>query len=161
MRKVYISLITIVLFSALPGGAFSQKSFFAPVGAGELSNVPGKQSITPIEFEGVSLNNTEMKNFLWSLPAEKDIIYTRNSTPVLVLPMPDGSHARFHVWESSIQEPGLEAKFPDCIQHQLYSFASHDFCARRRCVHMTMLASLVAELADVQLQSIDSGGSQL
>lgn len=26
--------------------------------------------------------------------------------------MPDGKMAKFHVWESSIQEPGLEAKFP-------------------------------------------------
>ncbi len=113
MRKFYWSLFIISIFSVLPGGAFSQKNFFKPAGSTELALVPGKQAITPTNFEAVKMDEKEMKSFLWSLPAEKDIIYTRNSTPVLVLPMPDGTEARFHVWESSIQEPGLEAKFPD------------------------------------------------
>ena len=113
MRKFHVSLFIAIICSVLPGGAFSQKSFFAPAGTNELSQVPGKRSIVPTKFEAVKLNNNEMKDFLWSLPAEQDIIYSRNSTPVLVLPMPDGTNARFNVWESSIQEPGLEAKFPE------------------------------------------------
>ena len=53
-----------------------------------------------------------MKIFLWSLPAEKNLV-NRQQAPVLELPMPGGGTARFRVWETSIMEPALEAKFPE------------------------------------------------
>ncbi|RYE17634.1 MAG: hypothetical protein EOP51_23540, partial [Sphingobacteriales bacterium] len=113
MKKIYTSLLFIA-FSLLSFiNARAQNDFFADVSAGKLSTVNAKRVIVPQKFRTLGLNNEAMKNFLWSLPAEKTFLYRFNQAPVIELPMPDGRSARFHIWESSIQEPGLEAKFPE------------------------------------------------
>src|SRR5690606_31854740 len=96
-----------------PLSSFSQNNFFESVSAGEISSASGKRLIIPSKFNAVKLDHAGMKNFLWSLPNEQAVYNNRLSAPVLELPMPDGNMARFHVWESSIQEQGLEAVFPE------------------------------------------------
>jgi hypothetical protein len=54
-----------------------------------------------------------IKSFLWSLASEKNINQSRCNTSVLDLPMPNRKTAKFRVWESGIQEPNLQAKFPE------------------------------------------------
>jgi len=111
MRKIYkIPLILLTLFCSF--SAFAQKSFFTDVSETALKAGKEIQTIKPIKFRGVSLNNAALKTFLWSLPSEKNV-YNRKAAPVLEIPLPDGRTGRFNVWESSIQEPGLEAKFPE------------------------------------------------
>ena len=68
--------------------------------------------IVPQKFRTSSMDVSAMKSFLWTLPEEKTIT-NRRQAPVISIPTPDGKSARFYVWESSIQEPGLAAKFPD------------------------------------------------
>ena len=111
MTKIYkISLILMMLFSCSLG--FAQKTFFTDVSESEAKSKSGTRVIIPQKYRTISLDKEGITNFLGGLPSEKNVL-NRKSAPVLELPMPDGRTARFNVWESSIQEPALEAKFPE------------------------------------------------
>jgi hypothetical protein len=112
MKKIYKHFFTVIIVMFLSLTLQSQNIFFADINENAIQQGTSKRVIVPQKFRSVSLNNQELKSFLWSLPSEKNIV-NRKLTPVLLLPTPDGRMAKFHVWESSIQEPGLEAKFPD------------------------------------------------
>ncbi len=112
MRKIYKLNFTVFIFSFLSLSLNAQNLFFADAGENKTLNTTGQRVIVPQKFRTSSLNVQAMKDFLWSLPEEKTVFNTRQS-PVISIPMPDGTTARFNVWESSIQEPGLAAKFPD------------------------------------------------
>lgn len=113
MRKIYkiivASLIAIII--SLP--MLAQKSFFTDAGENKTVQTTGKRVIVPQKFRTSSLNVAALRNFLWSLPSEQSLGNNRIQAPVIELPMPDGKMAKFRLWESSIQEPGLQAKFPE------------------------------------------------
>jgi hypothetical protein len=108
MRKFTLFLFA-VLFCSM---AFGQQNFFTDAGENNTFQTTGLRVIIPQKYRAATLDVQSIKNFLWTLPSEKNVT-NRNLAPVLSLPMPDGKFARFHVWESSIQEPELQAKFPD------------------------------------------------
>ncbi len=111
MRKIYkIPLILFFLFSTF--SLFAQKNFFSDVSESQAKSTSGTRVIIPQKYRTISLDNNSLQNFLRGLPSEKNVI-NRKLAPVLQLPMPDGRTASFNVWESSIQEPALEAKFPE------------------------------------------------
>ncbi|MBI1225309.1 MAG: T9SS type A sorting domain-containing protein [Bacteroidetes bacterium] len=65
----------------------------------------------PQAWRALSLNLDAMRNHLRQAPMESTP--TALSAPLeLELPMPDGSMAAFHIWESPIMEPALAAKYP-------------------------------------------------
>lgn len=113
MRKFYRSLLAICIIALSVEPSFSQNNFFNRAEASELAKVPGERKIVPKAYTALKLDYRAMESFLATLPQEEDVMYTRNTAPVISLPMPDGSSARFRVWESSIQEPELQAKFPE------------------------------------------------
>lgn len=92
---------------------FSQHNFFTDAGANKRVQTDKPMVLVPEKFRTTALDIPAMKSFLWSLPSENAAKANRNLMPVIELPMPDGAMARFQVWESSIQAPELEAKFPD------------------------------------------------
>ncbi len=112
MKKIYrISFIALVLFS-VSISLSAQNAFFTAVSENAISLASGsKRVIVPTKYQTIKADNNQLRSFLWSLPSEKNI--NPNTAPVMEIPMPDGRVARFRVWESSIQEPGLEAKFPE------------------------------------------------
>ncbi len=111
MSKIYkFSLVILVMLISI--STFAQKNFFSDISEGEAKSNSGARVIVPEKYRTVTLDKVAIKNFLWSLPSEKNV-NNRKSTPVLELPMPDGRMAKFNVWESSIQEPALEARFPE------------------------------------------------
>src|SRR5258706_7184927 len=91
----------------------AQNSFFTDAGENTSLNTTGKRVIIPQTYRAAVMEAEPMKDFLWSLPAEETVKYDHNQAPIMELPMPDGKMARFHVWESSIMEPALAAKFPE------------------------------------------------
>lgn len=113
MRKIYHFILGGMFFLSLLSNAQGQNSFFTDAGENRNFSTTGQRVITPAKFRTSQLNVNELKSFLWSLPDEANFLTSRASAPILSLPMPDGSMARFRVWESSIQEPGLEDKFPE------------------------------------------------
>ena len=108
MRKIYFLLCTVLLSFTLQ----AQNSFFVQANESSVSLVNSKRVTIPNKYFTTQANVNQLKDFLWSLPEEKNV-GNRNFAPVIELPMPDGSMAKFNIWESSIMEPGLEAKFPE------------------------------------------------
>jgi Metallo-peptidase family M12B Reprolysin-like len=112
MREIPKLLFTVLLVTISFQLLIAQNRFFTDAGENTIQQTTGKRLIIPEKYRAATLNTQGMKNFLWSLPAEKNL-GNRQQAPVLELPMPGGGTARFHVWESSIMEPGLEQKFPE------------------------------------------------
>ena len=108
MKKIILVFFTVTFCTNL----FAQNNFFTDAGANRQFSTTGQRVITPQKYRANTLNIQGMKNFLWSLPSEKNIS-NRSTAPVVELPMPDGTMATFRVWESSIQEAGLAEKFPE------------------------------------------------
>lgn len=112
MRSIFKSSVAAFLFFLIAVPALAQQGIFNTVAESSISVGNAKRVIIPRQYNLVSANIPQLKNFLWSLPSEQDLP-NFSSAPVMELPMPDGSTARFRVWESSIQEKPLEEKFPD------------------------------------------------
>jgi len=111
----FIKTIFILLISCtISNGLWAQASFFKDADEQSINMQKGssKRDIIPLKYRTVKLDNEAFVSFLKSLPAEKNIL-NRKSTPVLNLPMPDGTIAQFHVWESTIMELGLQEKYPE------------------------------------------------
>ena len=103
MKQFHKLIIVLLCIISISFSSKAQDHFFTDAGANKIIPTSGKRVIIPEKFRTVEANTERLKTFLWSLPSEKNIIWTKNQTPVLELPMPDGSTAKFHVWESSIQ----------------------------------------------------------
>jgi hypothetical protein len=112
MRKFYKHLF-LVFSIILTIDVSAQKNYFSDVSEQSMPFSKEKRDIIPAHYRTLKVDVGALHAFLWSLPKEKDIINNRSQTPVMLIPMPGGGNAKFHVWESSIQEPGLEAKFPE------------------------------------------------
>jgi hypothetical protein len=111
MRTVYHFFFTVIAVLCVSFPLSAQNRFFKDDGANTAKPTAGQQMILPEKFRAVGLETEALRNFLWSLPAETAI--NKTLATVMELPMPDGKMARFRVWESSIMEPGLAAKFPE------------------------------------------------
>lgn len=113
MRKIYKLSLTVFAALTFSSLMFAQNRFFTDAGENRTVQTMGQRVIIPQKFRTSSMDVQAMKNFLWSLPSEQAARANRSQMPVIELPTPDGGMAKFRVWESSIQEPGLQAKFPD------------------------------------------------
>ncbi|MFN4893795.1 MAG: reprolysin-like metallopeptidase [Bacteroidota bacterium] len=113
MRKFYQPIFAGILFIMLANMVQAQNNFFTDAGKNKTLPTMGKRVISPEKFRTSTLDVNGMKNFLSTLPQESAVFYNRSSAPIMTLPMPDGSFVRYRVWQSSVQEPGLEVKFPE------------------------------------------------
>lgn len=113
MRKIYtiFLVLSVLLTSTLISQA--QNNFFSDISERTISTGGAKRIIIPVKFRTTRVDHQALKSFLWTLPDGKIPSFNRNNAAVLTLPKPDGTPARFQVWEASIQEPGLEARFPE------------------------------------------------
>jgi len=112
MKKLYPVFLALLLLFSFSSTLTAQNSFFTAVNENTISPVVNDKANKPSKYKTFGADISSLKTFLWSLPSEKDIA-ARSTGQVLELPMPDGSMAKFRVWESSIMEPALEAKFPE------------------------------------------------
>jgi Metallo-peptidase family M12B Reprolysin-like/Secretion system C-terminal sorting domain len=111
MKKIYQVSFSILFLLSFSFSLLAQNSFFTPMSESAVSLANGNRVIVPTKYNTVKADINQLKSFLWSLPSEKNV--NQNLAPILQIPMPDGRMVRFRVWESSIQEPALEAKFPE------------------------------------------------
>ena len=95
--KIKHSLSLTVLFTIVfQFSLFAQNRFFNYNGENASRPTTGKREIFPQKFGGFTLDIASLKNFLWSLPSESSVTANRNLTPVMEIPMPDGTMAKFH-----------------------------------------------------------------
>ncbi len=113
MQTIYKLTLTVIAAFTITLSVSAQNNFFTDKGESKIVPTTGQRLIVPEKFRTSAVNVNRLKDFLWSLPAENTLMYNRSQAPVISLPMPDGRMARFHVWESSLMEPGLAAKFPE------------------------------------------------
>jgi hypothetical protein len=113
MKKSYsLALLCCAILCSL--SSVAQTVFFTDISENAIKKGSNtKRVIIPEHFRTVTLRTADLRSFLWSLPTEKEVAGRRNQAPVLELPGPDGKPSRFHVWESSIMEPALAARFSE------------------------------------------------
>jgi len=111
MKKIYSLSLTIFFVFTASLSLTAQNNFFADASKAVLSQVQNKREIFPEKYRGLTANVNQLKTFLWSLPSEKN--FGSVGAAIMEIPMPDGSMAKFQVWESSVMEPALQAKFPE------------------------------------------------
>jgi len=112
MKFNFTRFFFLLVASFMGYAASAQQNFFTEAAESSLQKVGQKRVIIPEKYRTLRLDTAAMLPFLRQLPSEQNIV-DRNNTPVLLIPMPDGSTARFHVWESSIMEPALAAAYPN------------------------------------------------
>src|SRR5205085_3999596 len=119
MRKIFLfirqgcerSVLIAFLFAtgiAMP--ATAQVNVWSDIPASSLM-ARTAADIIPVKYRGITPNQAVLKDFLFSLPPEKNIP-VRNSEKIMALPMPDGSYQNFRVVESPIMEKALSDKYP-------------------------------------------------
>jgi hypothetical protein len=113
MKKIYTFIFPIVFMLFAGFSVNAQNNFFSDISERSIQLDGKNRVIIPLKSRTLGLETQAIKSFLWSLPKEDQVRNNRNLAPVLTLPMPDGRTAKFRVWESSIQEPALEARFPE------------------------------------------------
>src|SRR5690349_23692233 len=111
MRLINNLKLTALFILVTSTSLYAQNDYFSNANPPAVTLNNARRLIVPERFRTLSANLPRLRDLLWSLPSEGTA--QRKTAPELVLPMPDGTKARFHVWESSIQEPGLAAKFPE------------------------------------------------
>jgi subtilisin-like proprotein convertase family protein len=112
MKFNFTRFFLLLIVSAAFYSANAQQNFFTDVPESSLQKANQKRVIIPEKYRTLQLDTAGMLSFMRSLPSEQNIT-DRNSTPVLIIPMPDGSLAKFHVWESSTMAPELAAAYPN------------------------------------------------
>lgn len=112
MGRIFGVFLVSLMSAFLSTSAIAQKTFFEITPAPEVAQLAGKRVIIPEKFKAFTLEKSGLKNFLLSLPVEAGVA-NRKQAPVISLPMPDGSMARFNVWNSPVMDPALAAKYPE------------------------------------------------
>ncbi|MEO6723613.1 MAG: reprolysin-like metallopeptidase [Ferruginibacter sp.] len=111
MRSATMKFGCFIIFFLLVTGASAQNSFFRDASESGFNKTGQKRAIIPLKYRTLNLNPTALLNLLKVVPSEKAII-SRNSAPAISIPMPGGDFARFNIWESSVMDPRLAAKYP-------------------------------------------------
>lgn len=101
----------LLMVASISFNANAQQNFFTDVPESLLQKAGDKRIIVPEKYRTLQLDTASLLLFLRLLPSEQNVL-DRNTAPVLEVPMPDGSMAKFHIWESSMMEPGLAQAFP-------------------------------------------------
>ncbi len=112
MKSICRRLTALLLIFLAPFAVQAQNNFFTDIPESVCRAGNHKRVIVPEKYRTLRLDGTALADFLRLLPLESTLA-NRSFAPVITLPMPDGSSARFRVWESPAMDPVLSAKFPE------------------------------------------------
>ncbi len=106
--KLVLVFPLLLLFTQLN----AQRNFWKEIPESAVKATDLKRTIVPDHYKVLSLDTLQMLGVLRSAPLEFSL-QSRQAPLILALPMPDGSVNHFNIVEYSMQEPGLQAQFPD------------------------------------------------
>ncbi|WP_062701064.1 reprolysin-like metallopeptidase [Chryseobacterium indologenes] len=90
------------------------QDFFAAISEKSIRADPKNRAIEPEKYLTYKLDMAGIKSYFNSVPELNDN-ELKNNAPIIVLPMPDGTKAKFKIWKSSVMDPGLAQKFPQLV----------------------------------------------
>jgi PKD repeat protein len=113
MKKNYLKTIAGIFLAFIFSSAFAQNSsnaLWTKYSSNEINGEKVRRSSFPKTYHLFQLDLNLFKSRLMNAP----ILFSNNGQPALVLEFPnaDGNYEKFAVYESSIMDPLLEAKFP-------------------------------------------------
>ena len=110
LKKTFSAMVLVIFFST--GSIIAQPAFFRIVKESSIAKTNLKRIAIPKIYVSLQLDTNALVQFLRSLPTEKTVT-NRKATPSIAVPMPDGTTAYFHIWESNVLAPELAAEFPN------------------------------------------------
>ncbi len=110
LALMYKNLLTL-LCALIMVGASNAQSLWSDM---PESGIPaaGERRIKPEKSRMVQLNLAALKPVLAAAPERFTAAAESGNWPVLSLPLPNGGMARFHLEETPVMHPDLQAKFP-------------------------------------------------
>ncbi|WP_414843985.1 reprolysin-like metallopeptidase, partial [Chryseobacterium sp. IT-36CA2] len=90
------------------------QDFFTVISERSIKADPKNRTVQPEKSMTYTLDVAGMKSYFNSVPELKDSD-RKDNAPIIVLPMPDGSKAKFRIWKSSVMAPGLASQFPQIV----------------------------------------------
>ena len=111
MKLASVKLLCPLIFSLFFVSASAQ-NFFRDAAESSMQLTGQKRVIIPQKYRTLQLDTSSILSFLKLIPSEQKIS-NRDITPEIAIPMPDGTIARFHIWESSVLAPELAAANPN------------------------------------------------
>lgn len=111
MKIKHLSYLGVFILSISLGKA---QDFFTAVSERSIKAETEKRTVQPEKFVTYTLDVAGMKNYFNSVPELKDTD-RKDNAPIIILPMSDGSKARFRIWKSSVMAPKLASQFPQIV----------------------------------------------
>ncbi|SDL41365.1 reprolysin-like metallopeptidase [Chryseobacterium taihuense] len=108
--KHLLYLSVIILSSSL----IKAQDFFTVINERDISTDSKSRTVQPEKYLTYKLNVEDLKAYIKSVPQLSDMDSKENAS-IIVLPMPNGTKARFKIWKSSVMENELAAKFPNIV----------------------------------------------
>lgn len=90
------------------------QDFFTKINERSITTDSKSRTVQPEKFLTYQLNVADMKNYFNSVPELGDSDF-KGKAPIIVLPMADGSKAKFRIWKSSVMAPKLAGQFPQIV----------------------------------------------
>ncbi|MFL9833039.1 reprolysin-like metallopeptidase [Chryseobacterium terrae] len=90
------------------------QDFFTVVNERSIETNSKDRTVKPEKYLTYKLHVADIKNYFNSVPELKDND-SKDNAKVIILPMPNGTKAKFKIWKSSVMDSQLAAKFPEII----------------------------------------------
>ncbi|WP_160139234.1 reprolysin-like metallopeptidase [Chryseobacterium sp. c4a] len=90
------------------------QDFFTRVNERSVGAKQEDRLIQPEKFFTYKLDVAGMKSYFQSVPELRDTDF-KDKAPIIILPMPDGTKAKFKIWKSAVMAPELANKFPQLV----------------------------------------------
>jgi subtilisin-like proprotein convertase family protein len=114
MRKKINLVPFAVLMVLITSASFGQQPFFNDFVGTPQARQGAVRQIVPEKFRLLQSSKEELRSFLQALPLEGNLI-NRMAAPVIALPMPNGSIARFRIWQTPVVETELARELPGIV----------------------------------------------
>jgi hypothetical protein len=111
MKIKQLSYLGIFILSISLGKA---QDFFTATSERSIKADPKNRTVEPEKFATYTLDVAGLKTYFNSVPELKDHD-RKDNAPIIVLPMPDGTKAKFKIWKSSVMAPKLAGQFPQIV----------------------------------------------